>query len=532
MDVAAALAFLALAYDADCCTRISMHLARLSLSLGNASANASATSLDMALKEDLSCKRVPVPTAACSLVIPSQMSCCAPTSAWRSVKYSEYLQLIKLPELKRQHCKCHHSTEARAPAKAETALATPETQLEQGGPLCSESEKEIRCHFQQTTVGGRKVLYQIPQTPASEGGYPLVVMLECWNAETESAFVGHAECEKDGEMQPCKYDAHLNKAKVTKELLENGYAVVAPAAATYSSDFGQSLGNFWETNKEGAKWHDKVEPPAISSWREAGEGHDRYMLSALYEEVAKGTWAQFNLRRLHAVGFSSGGFMTSRLAVNPLHEDRRFASLVVVGAGIFYCPMSIFGGCEPPEVSVSSPHLQPTHHAPTLLLHCNEDEFVDSKVSSLYQKQLKANGVTAQFASLDGGSHMTEYKEADSPNTDCGHNWPASSHKWVRYWFDTHTEPPTGRSHSDASGSKEDAMSANDVMLAVGNGTAANASISAAPGSQNVVRKALHVLGEAVATAQRQPTNGFPASAAGPDASVSLVVASNALVPR
>jgi len=39
------------------------------------------------------------------------------------------------------------------------------------------------------------------------------------------------------------------------------------------------------------------------------------------------------------------------------------------------------------------------------------------------------------------------------------------------------------------------------------------------------------VLGEAVATTQRQPMSGAPANVSGADASVSLVVASNALAP-
>ena len=39
------------------------------------------------------------------------------------------------------------------------------------------------------------------------------------------------------------------------------------------------------------------------------------------------------------------------------------------------------------------------------------------------------------------------------------------------------------------------------------------------------------MLGEAVATTQRQPMSGAPANVSGADASVSLVVASNALAP-
>ena len=124
--MAAALSLVAraaLAYDADCCTRISMHQARLSLT-ANASANASATSLDTAQEEVMSCKRVPVPTAACSLVIPSQMSCCAPASAWRSAKHVDSLQLIKLPELKLP-CRKKPSTRERALAALQQQVLRP-----------------------------------------------------------------------------------------------------------------------------------------------------------------------------------------------------------------------------------------------------------------------------------------------------------------------------------------------------------------------------------------------------------------------
>ena len=56
-----------------------------------------------------------------------------------------------------------------------------------------------------------------------------------------------------------------------------------------------------------------------------------------------------------------------------------------------------------------------------------------------------------------------------------------------------------------------DAWFRGERLLAEGNSNG-TANASSSPAAQNVVQKALQVLGEAVATTQRQPTSGAPAN--------------------
>ena len=93
------------AYDAACCSRIALHLAKASL------VNASDSSTGGSAK-DMHCKRVPVPSEACHLIVPSQMSCCAPADAWKGLRSSS---LFNLDDLQDKHCDCHSAGKKVAP---------------------------------------------------------------------------------------------------------------------------------------------------------------------------------------------------------------------------------------------------------------------------------------------------------------------------------------------------------------------------------------------------------------------------------
>ena len=102
------------------------------------------------------------------------------------------------------------------------------------------------------------------------------------------------------------------------------------------------------------------------------------------------------------------------------------------------------GGCDPPDASIAAPHLQVSHHPPTLLIHCNGDEFVDGETSKMLLSHLKRGGVQSMYADVTPGAAVASFAAAAGPNTDCGHNWPAGADQWILHWFDEYITPPAG----------------------------------------------------------------------------------------
>ena len=76
------------------------------------------------------------------------------------------------------------------------------------------------------------------------------------------------------------------------------------------------------------------------------------------EEGGTGT----SLDAVHAVGFSSGGYMTSRMAYN---YEGRFRSLSIASASYYYCG----GEYCPASIAASLKKIYKTH-PPTLFMQC------------------------------------------------------------------------------------------------------------------------------------------------------------------
>jgi dienelactone hydrolase len=256
--------------------------------------------------------------------------------------------------------------------------------LPDGAPAsrCSITATTISCQYSVLALddagSSRPVTYETPSGVPPPSGWPAVVYFQgslvpgdtAFSATTSSAF---------GE-----YYLTLT----IKALLDDGYAVVAPDAANNGT-------TFWETNI----------PPYATSW--PGSPDDVYML-ALFAAISAGRLGPIDQTHLYAMGISSGGFMTSRMAVS---YAGRFRALVDHSGSYATCS---------DVCSVPTP--LPANHPPTLFLHGNTDIVVPMSAIQPYIDALNDAGHETLLVT-DG---------------DAGHQWLPEGVQAIPAWFDTH----------------------------------------------------------------------------------------------
>lgn len=101
--------------------------------------------------------------------------------------------------------------------------------------------------------------------------------------------------------------------------------------------------------------------------------------------------------KFHAMGFSSGGYMTSRMAFN---FPGVFKSLAIVAGSYYNC----YGpGCTSRNADSNS--MLMNNHPPTLFLHGVLDTLVPVSHSSDYYNNLLRRGVRAKRVTSSIGAH-------------------------------------------------------------------------------------------------------------------------------
>lgn len=249
---------------------------------------------------------------------------------------------------------------------------------------CRASDEAIECTYNVTKVRAsllgnrRKVQWQLPSGNPPSAGWPAALFFH------GTGFPGHYNfaAEKDD-----PYGGYY-QAQTTAKLLDAGYAVIVP------NGFAE-VG--WLTNV----------PPYSLNWDLPGNP-DRYMLERLFEQMEAGDYGPLDLEHLYALGISSGGYMTSRMAVS---YPGRFRALAIVSAAYATC----FGPlCRIPKL--------PEDHPPTLFLHGLRDATVPAWTAKQYQRKLKKQGV--------------ETRMVTSART--GHAWIAQAPDEILGWFESH----------------------------------------------------------------------------------------------
>jgi poly(3-hydroxybutyrate) depolymerase len=222
----------------------------------------------------------------------------------------------------------------------------------------------------------REVHWQVPNGEPPATGWPTVLMFQGsffsaehnWAAKTDDPF------------------GALYQTLTLKRLLDSGFAVLTPETR-------ENGGTYWDTNI----W------PWAGDWEHSG---DALMMAALFEQMDQGTFGPLDATRLFATGISSGGYMTSRMALSYPGKCR---ALAVVSASWATC-----GGSW-----CAMPDKMPDRHPPTLFLHGKADATVPYGTMADYESQLRREGYETSIISSESA----------------GHEWLPAAPEAVTNWF-------------------------------------------------------------------------------------------------
>eukprot|EP00658_Telonema_sp_P-2_P041709 TRINITY_DN2985_c0_g2_i8.p1 TRINITY_DN2985_c0_g2~~TRINITY_DN2985_c0_g2_i8.p1 ORF type:complete len:427 (+),score=90.66 TRINITY_DN2985_c0_g2_i8:52-1332(+) len=237
---------------------------------------------------------------------------------------------------------------------------------------CSIGWGSVTCKYDKAVFKNRAVYFQTPVGEAPGDGWPVVLNFHGWYLDGISAFVSSSSDEY----------GLFNKALATMALLDAGYAVVAPSASQKNMDA-------WETNA----------PPYSTDLSAWSKSQDAAYLEKLFTAMADGGLGDgcCNMKDMHAIGFSSGGYMTSRMAFS---YQGKFRSLAIESASLYYCAGS---GCPDPTAQ-DVPGLQ--EHPPTLLLHGTDDPIVPASTSAKYRQILEQYNIEVARYTMAGAGHQ------------------------------------------------------------------------------------------------------------------------------
>jgi hypothetical protein len=195
------------------------------------------------------------------------------------------------------------------------------------------------------------------------------------------------------------------EALTASELLAKGYAIIAPTAS-------QAYQDAWMTNV--APW--VKDPP--SKYNSSGDGQLLEAIMTGFDSGAFGVGC-CNKADMHAIGFSSGAYMTSRMAF--LYPGA-FRSLSIQSGSYYYCG----GSFCPFPARADDPYLRV--HPPTLFLHGAADQIVPPATSLEYEHNLVSNW----------SRHAVRYTEPGK-----GHQWIDSAPTRIPAWIASHSPQAT-----------------------------------------------------------------------------------------
>ena len=249
--------------------------------------------------------------------------------------------------------------------------------------LCLVTDELVSCPYHTSTLETgntgiitRDVHWMLPYGYPPAGGWPVVLIFQGSVFNPEHNWKGT----KDD-----IYGAYY-QVLVLKNLLDAGYAVLTPEA---------HLGGetFWDTDV----------PLYAENWESAPD-HD-FML-AIFQAIDEGVFGPVDSGSMYATGFSSGGYMTSRMAVS---YPGRFKSLAIMAGSYATCAGIV---CNIPDTL-------PADHPPTLFLHGQNDLAVPLSTMEPYEEKLRLMGIATRKVINDA----------------CGHEWIPEAPEEVLDWF-------------------------------------------------------------------------------------------------
>lgn len=264
------------------------------------------------------------------------------------------------------HSSDYGSTPSNSTTDGPTTDEPPDpTTPTQAEPVCLVTDSSVLCPYQTLTlrISGqdREVHYQTPNTPAPKDGFPVAIVFQGsfftaeynWDASDQDPFGAY------------------HQAVTTAALLDAGFAVLTPETKLNGS-------TFWDTNV----------PPYNFFW-ESSDDHE--LMLGIFEAAVDGIFGPVQTDQWFATGMSSGGYMTSRLA---LAYPGRFRALVVVAASYATCSGVV---CLVGDI--------PDDHPPTLFIHGDDDLVVPKWTMDLYYEALLDQGIEADTLIGPGVGH-------------------------------------------------------------------------------------------------------------------------------
>lgn len=248
---------------------------------------------------------------------------------------------------------------------------------------CISNDSWISCAYESTTLHTdyirdtrRDVHWQIPLGEPPATGWPTVILFQgslysgelSWNAQIDGPW------------------GMWNQGLTVWTLLDAGYAVLAP-----------------EAHLDGDTWWDTNVMLVKRAWERTP---DHALMVTLFESVADGTFGPLDPDRLYATGISSGGYMTSRMAVE---YAERFQALAIQSGSYATCSGRL---CNVGRLK--------DDHPPTLFLHGERDRVVPRRTMSRYADKLQDQGTDVRVVIDD----------------DARHGWIDAAPDAILAWFD------------------------------------------------------------------------------------------------
>jgi dipeptidyl aminopeptidase/acylaminoacyl peptidase len=265
-----------------------------------------------------------------------------------------------------------------------SVLASPaHAQAATAASRCSTSGTTLSCQKNTSTylVAGepRAVYWQTPTGTAPKGGWPTAILLQ-----------GTAQNPADSwSSVPSDPYGDYNETRLIQSLLDNGYAVLTPAAHGSGATFWDTNNPIWENN-----WN--------------GSPDDQFM-KLLFGRIDAGAFGPLAGAHLFVAGFSSGGYMTSRMTIA---YPSRVVAIAIESASYATCLGS----------DCSVPATLPSTHAQTLFLHGTNDNIVPIQTMYAYNSALQSSGITTRVV----------------VDSTAGHQWLNVAPSEVLSWFNSH----------------------------------------------------------------------------------------------